>query len=127
MAKVPAGFLDQVNLLSSKGSRVLAVASGEEEGQLVCQGLIAFADSPRDDARESVAKIHALGIRIIMLTGDTAGTAKAIAGQVGIGNRIGTLSDALSNPLEFDGFANVYPEDKYKIVRLCRILEWSLG
>lgn len=127
MAKVPAGFLDQVNLLSSKGSRVLAVASGEEEGQLVCQGLIAFADSPRDDARESVAKIHALGIRIIMLTGDTAGTAKAIAGQVGIGNRIGTLSDALSNPLEFDGFANVYPEDKYKIVKALQDIGMVVG
>jgi H+-transporting ATPase len=127
MAKVPAGFLDQVNLLSSKGSRVLAVASGEEEGQLVCQGLIAFADSPRDDARESVAKIHALGIRIIMLTGDMAGTAKAIAGQVGIGNRIGTLSDALSNPLEFDGFANVYPEDKYKIVKALQDIGMVVG
>jgi len=108
--------MDQVELLSSKGSRVLAVASGRSEA-LVCQGLLALADSPRDDARESVAKIQALGIRVIMLTGDTAGTARSIAEQVGIGNRIGTLQDALSHPLEFDGFANVYPEDKYKIVQ----------
>jgi len=115
-AIVPDNFLNQVNLLSSKGSRVLAVASGESE-ELICQGLIALADSPRDDANESVAKIQALGIRIIMLTGDTAGTAKAIAEKVGIGNRIGTLKDALANPLDFDGFANVYPEDKYKIVK----------
>jgi H+-transporting ATPase len=116
MAAVPEDFMDQVELLSSKGSRVLAVASGRSEA-LVCQGLLALADSPRDDARESVAKIQALGIRVIMLTGDTAGTARSIAEQVGIGNRIGTLQDALSHPLEFDGFANVYPEDKYKIVQ----------
>jgi H+-transporting ATPase len=116
MAEGPGNFFDQVNLLSSKGSRVLAVAAGEEE-KLVCQGLIAFADTPRDDAKESLAKIQALGIRIIMLTGDTAGTARAIAEQVGIGNRIGRLKDALSNPLDFDGFADVYPEDKYKIVK----------
>jgi H+-transporting ATPase len=116
IAAVPDKFSDQVNLLSSKGSRVLAVASGENE-KLVCRGLIALADSPRNDAKESIAKIQKLGIRVIMLTGDTAGTAKAITEKVGIGNRIGTLKDALSNPLDFDGFANVYPEDKYKIVQ----------
>jgi len=116
MSEVPADFTEQVNSLSSKGSRVLAVASGEND-KLVCQGLIALADSPRDDARDSITKIRELGIRIIMITGDTAGTAKAIAEQVSIGSRIGTLKDALSNPLDFDGFANVYPEDKYKIVQ----------
>ena len=126
IATVPDNFKDQVNLLSAKGSRVLAVASGESE-ELVCQGLIALADSPRDDARDSIAKIQKLGIRVIMLTGDTAGTAKAIAGQVGIGNRIGTLEDALSNPLNFDGFANVYPEDKYKIVKALQNLGMVVG
>jgi len=125
-AAIPDNFMDQVNLLSSKGSRVLAVASGDGE-ELVCQGLIALADSPRDDARESVAKIQAFGIRIIMLTGDTVGTAKAIAEQVGIGNRIGTLKDALSNPLDFDGFANVYPEDKYQIVKVLQNLGKVVG
>jgi len=125
-AEVPGIFMDQVNSLSLKGSRVLAVASGENE-ELVCQGLIALADSPRDDAKESVAKIQALGIRIIMLTGDTTGTAKAIAEQVGIGNRIGTLKDALSNSLDFDGFANVYPEDKYKIVKALQNLGMVVG
>jgi H+-transporting ATPase len=126
IAATPDNFPEQVNLLSSKGSRVLAVASGES-GKLVCQGLIALADSPRDDARESIAKIKESGIRVIMLTGDTAGTARAIAGQVGIGNRIGTLKDALSNPLDFDGFADVYPEDKYNIVRALQNLGMVVG
>jgi H+-transporting ATPase len=126
IAAVPNEFMDQVNSLSAKGSRVLTVASGENE-ELVCRGLIALADSPRDDAKESVAKIRELGIRVIMLTGDTAGTARAIAGQVGIGNRIGTLKDALSNPLDFDGFANVYPEDKYKIVKALQNLGMVVG
>jgi len=117
MAVVPENFLDQVDQLSSKGSRVLAVASGENE-KLICRGLIALADSPRDDAKESVATIQAFGVRVIMLTGDTISTAKAIAEQVGIGSRIGTLEDALSHPLDFDVFANIYPEDKYKIVKV---------
>jgi H+-transporting ATPase len=126
VAATPSEFMDKVNLLSSKGSRVLAVASGEN-GKLVCQGLIALADSPRDDAKESIAKINTLGIRVIMLTGDTAGTAKAIAEQVGIGSRIGTLEDALSDPLDFDGFANVFPEDKYKIVQALQKLGMIVG
>jgi H+-transporting ATPase len=125
-AAVPDKFFDQVHLLSSKGSRVLAVASGESD-KLVCQGLIALADSAKDDAKESVEKIKELGIHVIMLTGDTAGTAKAIAEQVGIGSRIGTLEDALSNPLDFDGFANVYPEDKYKIVQAIQKLGMVVG
>ena len=126
IAAVPDKFTDQVNLLSSKGSRVLAVASGESE-KPVCQGLIALADSPRVDARESIAKIKELGIRVIMLTGDTAGTAMSIADQAGIGNRIGTLKDALSNPLDFDGFANVYPEDKYRIAQALQDLGMVVG
>jgi H+-transporting ATPase len=126
MAAVPSDFADQVNALSAKGSRVLAVASGEREA-LVCQGLIALADSPREDARESIARIRELGIRVIMLTGDTAGTAGAIAEQVGIGSRIGTLEDAQSHPLDFDGFANVYPEDKYKIVKALQNLGMVVG
>lgn len=115
-AAIPAQFSQRIDSLSSKGARVLAVASGVH-GDLVCRGLIALADSPRADAKDSVEKIKKLGIRLIMLTGDTEGTARAIAEQVGIGTRIGTLQDALSNPLDFDGFANVYPEDKYLIVK----------
>jgi len=126
IAVVPDNFTEQVESLSSKGSRVLAVAAGSGE-KSVCRGLIALADSPREDAKESVAKIKKLGIRIIMITGDTTGTAKAIAEQVGIGSRIGTLQDALSHPLDFDGFANVYPEDKYKIVQAMQKLEKVVG
>ncbi len=126
ISEIPDRFGDQVNSLGAEGARVLAVASGGS-GKMVCQGLIALADFPRSDARESIAKIKELGIRVIMLTGDTASTARAIAEQVGIGNRIGTLEDALSNPLEFDGFASVYPEDKYRIVQSIQKLGMVVG
>lgn len=115
-ADVPSDFADRLNRLSAKGSRVLAVASGKD-GLLVCRGLIALEDSPRDDAKHAIKTMQDLGIRVIMLTGDTVGTAKAIAAQVGLGTHIGTLEDALANPLDYDGFANVYPEEKYKIVK----------
>ena len=117
MSKVPDKFIVQVNLLSSKGYRVLAVASGESDENLAVEGLVALADTAREDARESISKIKERGVRVVMLTGDMPVTAKAIAEEVGIGDRIGTLEDALSRPLGFDGFANVYPEDKYRIAQ----------
>ena len=126
ISEIPGNFSEQVEKLSSTGARVLAIASGESD-KLVCRGLIALADSPRDDAKESIVKIKELGIRVIMMTGDTVSTARVIAGKVGIGDRIGTLQDALSNPLEFDGFANVYPEDKYNIVLAFQKLGMVVG
>lgn len=126
LAKTPENFKSHVDVLSLKGSRVLALASGEGDN-LVLQGLIAFADSPRYDAKEAIKQIQKLGIRVMMLTGDTVGTAKAIASKVGIGNRIGTVEDALSNPLAFDGFAHVYPEDKYNITKALQELGLVVG
>jgi H+-transporting ATPase len=97
IAEIPSNFSEQVDTLSAGGARVLAIASGEND-KLICRGLIALADSPRSDAKESIAKIKEMSIRVIMVTGDTISTAKAIAREVGIGDRIGTLKDALSNP-----------------------------
>jgi len=126
IAQIPQNFSENVDKLSATGARIIAVASGDNE-KLICRGLIALADSPRSDARESIAKIKELGIRIIMVTGDTISTARIIAQEVGIGCRIGTLDDALTNPLEFDGFANVFPEEKHKIVQSLQKLGMIVG
>jgi H+-transporting ATPase len=96
IAIVHDNFEETLDLLGSKGYRVIAVAFGDE-GKFICNGLVALADSLREDAAESISKIKEFGIRVIMLTGDTISTTKAIAKKVGIGERIGTLSDALSN------------------------------
>lgn len=117
MADIPADFATQVDALGAQGARTLVVASGEAEGRLACRGLIALADAPRDDARAALEQIRDLGIRTIMITGDTAATARAIAAQVGIGDRVGSPRDAQRDPLGFDAFADVYPEDKYAVVR----------
>jgi Cu+-exporting ATPase len=47
-------------------------------------GVIAIADRPKPEAREAVARLKADGLTVMMLTGDTARTAEAIARQVGI-------------------------------------------
>jgi len=52
-----------------------------------------------------------------MITGDTPTTAQAICHQVGLGDRIGDLDATLKDPLRYDCVANVYPEDKFRIVQ----------
>ena len=62
------------------GRTVVGVAAG---GRIV--GFLAIADALKDDASETIARLRAAGLEPIMLTGDNARTAAAIAGEVGIG------------------------------------------
>lgn len=115
MAGVPTEYAERVDAMAATGSRVLAVATGPD-GKLTIQGLIALADSPRDDAKDVLRQVRERGVRIIMITGDSASTAKAIAQQVDVGDRIATRTDAVTHPADFDVLAEVYPEDKYAVV-----------
>jgi len=71
----------------------------EEQGKTVIlltdehsvHGLFAVADTVKDSSRQAIAELQALGIRTIMLTGDNAHTARAIAAQVGIDEVRGDL------------------------------------
>jgi len=111
-----AELMKHVEDLAANGARVLAVAAGPE-GHLTLRGLVALADAPRTDAAALVKSIQDLGIRVLMITGDTSLTARAVGRKINLGDRIGNLDEALKNPLDYDGFANVYPEDKYRIVQ----------
>lgn len=62
------------------GGRTIVVVGNQEH---VC-GLLAVADEIRPEARTLVAELHALGLRVVMLTGDNAGTAAKIAGELGL-------------------------------------------
>ncbi len=102
------------------GYRVLAVAGGKE-GELHLAGLLAFEDPPRSDSGALIEALQALGIRVLMVTGDGPITAGAIAAQVGIGERVceakalkGMRGEAV---LSYDVFAGVFPEDKFDLVR----------
>jgi Cu+-exporting ATPase len=47
-------------------------------------GLVVIADPIKPDSQAAVARLHALGLKVVMLTGDNTATARAVAGQVGI-------------------------------------------
>ncbi|MEM3832145.1 MAG: plasma-membrane proton-efflux P-type ATPase [Thermoprotei archaeon] len=114
--------------LSHKGYRTLAVAKSNDKDldKLMFMGLLALADPIRPDSKMMVEEIKALGIKPMMLTGDNINIAKEIASQASIGDRIipiaelEALNEAERTKIveKYDGFAEVYPEDKYEIVKL---------
>ena len=106
--------------LAGQGYRVIAVAQGSD-GRTDLAGLIALEDPPRADSKILIESLHALGIRVMMVTGDAPATAAVIAGKTGIGSRVCDArqlnSLAPQALLQYDVFAGVYPEDKVKLVR----------
>jgi len=117
-----------VESLSKKGYRTLAVAKSADNDldNLKLVGLLPLADPPRPDSKETIGELKRLGVKTKMLTGDNVAIAREIASQVGIGNRIYPMSNLtkLSEPDqasaldEYDGLAEIYPEDKYRVVKL---------
>jgi H+-transporting ATPase len=113
---------------SRKGYRTMAVArsEGDDLDNLKLAGLLSLADPLRPDSKSMIEQARKLGIKPIMLTGDSMAIAKEIALQAGIGGNIIRMADigGLSEDEqmkvvgESDGFAEIYPEDKYKIVKL---------
>jgi len=85
----------RLSKLEQQGKTVILLA--DEQDVL---GLFAVADTVKDSSRQAIAELHALGIKTVMLTGDNAHTAKAIAQQVGIDETRGDL----------------LPEDKLKAI-----------
>jgi H+-transporting ATPase len=113
---------------SQKGYRTIAVAQseGDDLNNLKIIGLLPLADPPRPDSKSMIEEAKKHGIKPMMLTGDNIAIAKEIALQVGIGSKIVRLADIedLSEEErvrvvgESNGFAEIYPEDKYRIVKL---------
>jgi H+-transporting ATPase len=128
---------ETVEALSQKGYRTLAVSKsdGEDMDNVKLVGLLALADPPRPDAKSMLTQLKSLGIKPMMVTGDNIAIAKEIAHRLDIGSRIIKMGDlkGLSEPEqtkmieECDGLAEVYPEDKYHIVRLLQSRGHMLG
>ena len=116
------------NELEDQGFRVLALAAGPAE-DLSLAGLIALSDPPRTDAAALITKLHKLGVRIVMVTGDAPATAAVVAHAVGLDGAIcpqGPIPAAVRRE-EFAVFAGVLPEDKYKLVKALQAADHTVG
>ena len=117
----------RVSAAAAKGYRTLAVARGPEKSAPVLVGLVSLYDPPRPDAKQLIATLHDLGVPVKMLTGDALPVALEIGQGVGLAN-IKRMADVKTASAQgdnktvdlfagADGFAEVYPEDKYIVVK----------
>ena len=139
-----AGSLDagywhrQIDAVTASGQRVLALAAkrvadgttaltaSDFDGALMLVGLVGLIDPPRAEAKAAIVECRSAGIRVKMITGDHAGTARAIAREIGLTNpeRVltGTDLDAMDDAglaagvVDTDIFARTSPEHKLRLV-----------
>jgi H+-transporting ATPase len=115
-----------VNIFANKGYRALGVVKSDEKERWQYVGLLAIYDPPREDSAETIKTAQKMGINVKMVTGDHIAIAKQIAQEVNLGTNILSASsimdkaDSESKGLieNADGFAQVFPEHKYRIVQL---------
>lgn len=115
-----------VDEFGSKGFRALGVAKADEVGTWAYVGLVALYDPPREDSAATIQTAESMGIQVKMVTGDHSAIAKEVSGLVGLRTNILTPSsflygsdDKAGSVVESaDGFAEVFPEHKYRIVDL---------
>lgn len=113
---------------AAKGYRTLGVAKTDPRGNWEFAGIIPLYDPPRVDSEETIASAQKNGIAVKMVTGDNLAIAREISTELGMGADIEaatSLFDADGNPIgdvgasveRADGYAEVFPEHKYGIVK----------
>ncbi|MGR0218899.1 cation-translocating P-type ATPase [Agromyces sp. ZXT2-6] len=132
----------EVDALTARGLRVLAVAAAPRVGRtpralpecddgLTLLGLLALEDPPREGIADALRACRGAGIHVAMITGDHPATARAIADEVGlrtehapvlVGADLPPDDRHLAAVLDHDGVvvARVSPEDKLRIARALR-------
>jgi Cu+-exporting ATPase len=90
------GLVEKAQAMAAEGKTTMYLSAGDK-----AVGVIAVADTLKENSRESVAQLRAMGLEVVMLTGDNAQTAQSIAKQLGVDN------------VE----AEVLPADKVEVVR----------
>ncbi|MBZ0199909.1 MAG: plasma-membrane proton-efflux P-type ATPase, partial [Ignavibacteriaceae bacterium] len=126
---------EQIDDFATKGFRTLGTARINEQGNWQYVGLIPLFDPPRDDSAETIKIAQSLGVSVKMITGDHTAIAKQIAQKVNLKTNILEASIFLDKPEKeasaivenTDGFAQVFPEHKYRIVELLQAKKHIVG
>lgn len=132
----------RVNQFASQGYRTIGVAKAPVERTTeqpddaslnwTFLGILPLFDPPREDSKETIERAKAYGVQVKMVTGDNVSIGTEIAGQLGMGKNIQPATslfpgdvtkgeiplDAADRIAKADGFAQVFPEHKYAIVKI---------
>lgn len=134
-SKIKRDFED----LASRGYRTIAVAATDEGGSWVLKGIIPLYDPPRKDTAKTISKARLMGLRVKMITGDHLAIAQETGRQLNLGSNFHTMDylrtpEMMSNVGEklaavdvADGFAEVFPEDKFEIVQILQSTPMRVG
>ena len=143
---IPAAAQRTLAALFADGRRVVAVASrpapehatlcASDEAGLTLEGFLVFADNPKSDARDSLARLAVLGIEVKVATGDNARVAEKVCSDVGLLSK-GTITGAELDQMNDDEFASaardrtifarISPEQKARVISTLRQSQRSVG
>ncbi|MCL4420827.1 MAG: plasma-membrane proton-efflux P-type ATPase [Candidatus Thermoplasmatota archaeon] len=119
-------YYREIEKLSKKGFRVIAVGKIGDGKKCDLVGLLPLYDPPRKDSKAFIQEIKDLNVVPKMVTGDNSAIANEIGTEVGIGGRVCSIDELkglndseseVSKIINSDVFAEVFPEDKILIVR----------
>ncbi len=128
-----------VQELASRGYRTLGVARSYDGKTWSFLGLLPLADPLREDSKDTIKQAQEHGIEVKMVTGDNIAIAKEISGQLGLGTNIfpaeellgkkegEMLADTGERVEKAGGFAQVFPEHKFGIVKALQAREHITG
>jgi len=125
----------RVDEFAEKGYRTIGVARTDESGAWRYAGLIPLYDPPRDDSAKTLEAAQRMGVDVKMVTGDHAAIARETARRVGLRADIMKVDSFINEPdkpasmivRDASGFAQVFPEHKYRIVELLQNLGYIVG
>ena len=122
---------EEVEKFAAKGYKTLGVARKDAGGDWQFLGILTLFDPPREDSAATIALARENGITVKMVTGDNVAIARQISSQLGLGTNIQHVESIFKDDSDIkhpsrkieqqietaDGFAEVFPEHKYGIVK----------
>ncbi len=136
LAKLSGADLEKaqqvVNGFASRGYRTIGVAGAQGDGPWAFLGILPLLDPPRPDSKSTIARAREYGVQVKMVTGDNVAIARQISLELDMSANIQPATELFPGdvtkgqiPLDAaekidaaDGFAQVFPEHKYAIVKI---------
>ncbi len=132
---------EKIQEFAEEGYKTLGVAKKSDGTQWQFLGIITLFDPPREDSADTIKQATEHGVKVKMVTGDNIAIAKEISGKLGLGKNIQTVTNIFKTDQEIqhpgkriervvedaDGFAEVFPEHKYGIVKALQASDHITG